>query len=421
MKQTYLLILGRQPELSLAELAGYAEGREINLEIKEVSGPIALIRGNLPEPKQMMGDLAGVVKIASAGLPLPRPETTNEWIEILEPIMASAIAPGQSLTFGLSFYGEQRYLPLAKEQERLALVLKRALKIYVSHLRWVSGRGKPLTSVQVAKNKLDTEQGCELVIFCSDKTVTIGRTLVVQTFEAWSERDYNRPRRDTWRGMLPPKLARMMVNMLGLPPRGTLLDPFCGSGTVLSEATLLGWTKLIGADKSARAVKDARTNLEWMTAQNFTQHAFAHSHECANGKEMNFLVSAVEDLPQRLAPSSIQAIVTEPYLGTPFVSAPSLGAVNRLRSELLPLYNNMLKVFAEAMVINGRAIFVAPHWCLTDGQGIGLVASNLRWPKKLRFRNPLQTLPQYKNIILIYRRPHQFVAREIILLEKVSS
>ena len=250
--------------------------------------------------------------------------------------------------------------------------------------------------------------------------MTIGRTLAVQTFEEWGKRDYSRPHRDARRGMLPPKLARMMVNMLGMLPRGTLLDPFCGSGTVLAEAALLGWPKIIGADKSPRAVKDAKSNMGWLRMHYLTKKLFSNSRELENRNNVKIFTCPIENLPSRLAPSSVEAIVTEPYLGTPLVSPPSLAAVNRLRGELLPLYNNMLQVFAKVLTINGRAIFVAPHWCLADGREIGLAVADLPWPKKLRLLSPLQTLPQYKNTALIYRRPHQFVAREIILLEKVS-
>ena len=35
----------------------------------------------------------------------------------------------------------------------------------------------------------------------------------MQDFEQWGARDYGRPSRDAVRGMLPPKLARMMVNL----------------------------------------------------------------------------------------------------------------------------------------------------------------------------------------------------------------
>ncbi|MDR2988519.1 MAG: hypothetical protein LBV34_27155, partial [Nocardiopsaceae bacterium] len=47
-------------------------------------------------------------------------------------------------------------------------------------------------------------------------------------------------------GALRPTLAAAMVNLAGAPS-GVLVDPCCGSGTILGEATAAGWTA-IGAD-----------------------------------------------------------------------------------------------------------------------------------------------------------------------------
>ena len=420
MKQTYLFILGRQPELSLAELFGYAEGRKIDIEVLEVIESAAVISGDLPEPLLLMEDLAGAVKIARAELPLSKPVTIDEWVERLEPMLAASITSKQSLTFGLSFYGERKYCPSAKYQEKLALSLKRSLKTEIKHLRWVNGHGKPLSSVQVSKNKLDIPQGCELLIVCVDKKVTIGKTLAVQMFEDWSERDYGRPRRNARQGMLPPKLARMMVNMLGLPPQGILLDPFCGSGTVLMEAALLGWPKLIGADKSGQAIKDTEMNMKWLMARNPNKTTFAHSHECANDERIKLLVSAIEDLPRRLPPSSVSAIVTEPYLGAPLSSPPSEKTIDNIKIELAPLYNKILLAFDKLLTINGKAIFIVPRWVTVEGQEKFLSVSDLSWPrnpKQCSFRTAASVSSRRS---LIYKREGQFVNREIVIVEMIN-
>ncbi|MEM0461895.1 MAG: DNA methyltransferase [Candidatus Caldarchaeum sp.] len=48
-------------------------------------------------------------------------------------------------------------------------------------------------------------------------------------------------------GKADPWLARSVVNLLDIPPGGTLLDPFCGSGTFLADAPLLG-INVVGVD-----------------------------------------------------------------------------------------------------------------------------------------------------------------------------
>ncbi|MEM2420064.1 MAG: DNA methyltransferase [Candidatus Bathyarchaeia archaeon] len=61
---------------------------------------------------------------------------------------------------------------------------------------------------------------------------------------------------------MPPKLARVMVN-LARPKVGELVfDPFCGTGSMLIEAALIG-CRVLGADIQRRMVKGSRTNLAY--------------------------------------------------------------------------------------------------------------------------------------------------------------
>jgi tRNA G10 N-methylase Trm11 len=59
-------------------------------------------------------------------------------------------------------------------------------------------------------------------------------------------------------GALRPTVAAAMVRLAG-EPSGTLLDPCCGSGTILTEALARGWTAT-GRDIDPTAVEIARTN-----------------------------------------------------------------------------------------------------------------------------------------------------------------
>ena len=60
-------------------------------------------------------------------------------------------------------------------------------------------------------------------------------------------------------GALRPTVAAMMVSLAG-PPQGTLLDPCCGSGTILAEALAAGWPAVRGSDLDPAAVRAARRN-----------------------------------------------------------------------------------------------------------------------------------------------------------------
>lgn len=65
--------------------------------------------------------------------------------------------------------------------------------------------------------------------------------------------------RDTERrGALRPTVAAAMVRLAG-PPDGILLDPCCGSGTILAEAARAGW-RAEGSDIDPGAVRATRRN-----------------------------------------------------------------------------------------------------------------------------------------------------------------
>lgn len=60
-------------------------------------------------------------------------------------------------------------------------------------------------------------------------------------------------------GALRPTVAAAMVQLAGVPS-GVLLDPCCGSGTILREALEVGW-EAVGGDLDPSAVKVARRNV----------------------------------------------------------------------------------------------------------------------------------------------------------------
>ncbi len=64
-------------------------------------------------------------------------------------------------------------------------------------------------------------------------------------------------------GALRPALSAAMVGLAGRPP-GVLLDPCCGSGTILAEAVAAGWTAT-GLDIDPSAVAAARDNVAQAT------------------------------------------------------------------------------------------------------------------------------------------------------------
>ncbi len=61
---------------------------------------------------------------------------------------------------------------------------------------------------------------------------------------------------------LKPRFARLLVNLSGLKPGQTLLDPFCGVGGILIEAGLLG-IEATGIEVNRRWASGAEENLNY--------------------------------------------------------------------------------------------------------------------------------------------------------------
>ena len=68
---------------------------------------------------------------------------------------------------------------------------------------------------------------------------------------------------------LHPKIARCLVNLSSIKTHETLLDPFCGTGGILLEASLLG-IHVIGSDIEQKMIDGCQKNLEFYHVKNFS-------------------------------------------------------------------------------------------------------------------------------------------------------
>ncbi len=121
-----------------------------------------------------------------------------------------------------------------------------------------------------------------------------------------------------------PRLARFMVNLARVREGATILDPFCGTGTILMEAALMGM-HVFGSDIDARMIEASRVNFR----------KFGISGE--------FHVMDVGDVN-----GSYDAIVTDPPYGR---SASTRG------EDVYHLYERAFKKFAE---LTHRVVIALP-------------------------------------------------------------
>lgn len=366
-----LFLFGRTPQLSWYELSS-----RIPVKAIRCAEDVARVETSLP-PDELMEQLGGTVKIARE---LGRVKT----------LTAQTIMPffrGTPETFGISVYGDTRPVSVNLLHE-----IKKRFEERGAHTRYVLSTDAALSSVVVAKQKVH-----ELVAVKTEDGYTLAQTVAVQDVEAWGRRDYGRPFADPRRGMLPPKVARMVVNIAGRGGGATLFDPFCGVGTILGEAMLTGW-RVIGSDQSAEVIEKARKNLEFLRGTAVRLRTAA---------PYELFVSDATHVSEHVPAHSVDAIVTEPYLGPASIEEEK---ANNIIKGLEKLYRGCLRDWQHVVKPHGKVVIALPEYVL-HGRTYS-VKSVLDSCENLGYTVSLGPLT--------YSRPQAIVRRKFFVLQKRS-
>lgn len=397
-QSSYFFILGNNPTLSVAELYALFNLQGIPYEFVETATDYVIVNFATPiSTQQLMSRLGGCIKfgkVISQHSNFPKVEDFGlQFFDVTKVFLGFSVYP-QVSTGG---YTQKLF--------KIGLELKKKLKAQGISCRLVTSRETNLSAVVVAHNKLLTAQGREFVILKNNNQFFVGETIDVQPFADLSKRDYGRPQRDSQSGMIPPKLALMMLNLSMAKDTESILDPFCGSGTILQEAVWQGRTNLYGSDISTRAIADTKQNLSWLAKEFALQTPVVQLFEAD--------VATLIKLPL----PKITAIVTEPDLGSPRVN---YGQVSQEVERLRNLYILAYKSFHKLLAVGGRVVMVWPVFfgniylplekdvALLGFKKVEVLSKELQQSYHLNERNNLY-----------YARADQKVGREITVWEKV--
>ncbi|HZW54652.1 MAG TPA: DNA methyltransferase [Nitrososphaerales archaeon] len=94
------------------------------------------------------------------------------------------------------------------------------------------------------------------------KSPFFGYTTNLSDVVGFEKRDFARPFQDPTI-TIGPRLARMVVNCAVSRGSRVFLDPFCGLGTIMQEAILVG-LNVIGIDRDRDVLSKARSNIDWL-------------------------------------------------------------------------------------------------------------------------------------------------------------
>ena len=355
------MVLGRQPELGLAELEslyGADKLRRVGTQAVIVDVDPCMLAFNR---------LGGSVKFCKL---LTELDTTN-WKEIEKFLLQ--VSPGHSermpegkMQLGLSLIG---FNVSVKQIEATGLSLKTVIRKTGRSVRLVPNKEPELNSAQVLHNHLTGPTGWELIFIKDGGKTVVAQTVKVQDIDSYTLRDRGRPKRDTRVGMLPPKLAQIIINLaagelpedklqnicnipLGEPIPHTLLnktvlDPFCGTGVVLQEAALMGYD-VYGTDLEPRMIEYTKANLAWLNAQYHLEGAYDFTFEAGDATTHKW--------------QNIDFVATETYLGRPFTTTPPAEVLAQTVADCNLIIKKFLQNIHGQLKPGTRLCLAVPAW-----------------------------------------------------------
>lgn len=389
----HIALLGRQPELSIAEL------ERVFTKVSWFSPQTALIDTDEVIDIQKLG---GSQKIGRVILEVD----STEWRHVSGALVKHyakiwSVAAGK-ITLGLSAY-DFKLSP--RELQKSGLILKSKLKNGGVSLRLIPNQEIALSTATSHHNKLGlSDNKVELLIIRGKNSTVIAESVGAQNITALAARDQGRPRRDAFVGMLPPKLAQIMINLAGplaadptqdlAQPR--VLDPFCGTGVLLQEAMLMGYD-VYGTDLSEKMIRYSRENLNWLQDKyQLTGHWYLHEGDATDTKWQQ----------------PIAAVVTETYLGQPFSAPPSSAKLTEVRGNCNHIIGGFLKNLSKQLKPGTPVVLAVPAWKDKSDNFTHLPLTT----KIEDYGFKRMTLTTVDADRLMYFRPDQVVARELLLL-----
>lgn len=235
MKQIF--VLGRNPELSKAEIIAYLGAR--NVEFKEV----------LFEENYLVVELDRQIDIQELGGTLRSGLVLSEGkeSEIGDYIIREDLYDSDKFTYSVFGNVEDDVLKEKFKSEKRKAVLKH-------------GR-RQMKSQEGDKFEIPK---ADVHFFLGEKSgeFYFGTLNKDYDYEGVKKRDMEKPvRREEL--AISPRLSKILINLSGAKSDGLMLDPFCGIGGILIEGLIRG-INVYGVDKDANAIKGALNNLNWL-------------------------------------------------------------------------------------------------------------------------------------------------------------
>lgn len=406
MINSYIFFLGSNSTLSAIELMTTLIRRGYAPQIELAEAEFIWLNTAATLPGDFLQTLGGIDRIARLRARQKQIWSAEELVEALSPT-ADKFSLGIST---LNIDGNYDARKIGFEVKKLLRRKGVKAKFILPKLK-----GGQLNAAQIIFNKLTAEPNKEITIIAGKgKEYLLAETKQIQDIQAYEERDTGRPVRDARVGMLPPKLAQIMLNLVPNfsvdPP--VILDPFCGLGTIVQEGYLMGY-EMLGCDVSERMVEASSRNL----ASRVLSRRFLPARSPATSI---FKHDVREAFPDDLV-NKFDAVVTEPDLGEPLTTPLPQVELKQRMQESAELYLDFFRNIRLVLKDDAWIVFALPAFASKATYSC-LPGSFLDEVRKLGYSlNQLlpDELKQYYEAsgrgTVIYARPDALVGRELTL------
>lgn len=336
-------LLGRNIELSYNEVICKLSSNRIIFFSPRIVGSLLIIRTSYSatEILNVVSNLAGTLRIFELF------ESSN-FYEITELLFSDEEISNRKI--GISQINLDNY-----EESEFTDYLKAFESKSIKFIFPKKQNHQAVTDSRTAQKLKLGEEG--MVVKLKENNFLLGLCIHKFDLRIYKNEDESRAKRLFSHGT-SPKLARIMINLAGLKQNQIILDPFCGTGTIIIQAYKLGFQS-IGIELDKEVFEVAKSNIAALTNSN-------SDIRIINADSTGFAIN-----------ENIDAVVFEPYMGPFLKKIPTSLEAQKIIAELNTLYSKLFFNLSKIANQNLKVVCILP--------GIPDNRDNIHWSSESSF------------------------------------
>lgn len=336
--------------------------------------------------------LAGVHKVAIALTP-----NLGGWTASMKAVAEFLKSYDQDFKFSVSLYSDS-----GSKEDYESIISDILAEVRRAGFR-KANLIRPGSGTEVLAKDVATRRIVDFVVVKVGKHYWTGVTSFVPDVQQFQLRSNERPVVSSDIS-ISARLAKLLLNISGIRKGETALDPFCGSGTILMEALLMG-TNAVGVDRDPVRIENAKRNLEWLQK----------TYKVASGT-FSLKVGDATQLRGVISDAHVDVVVSEPIFLPRINFAPSLERARKLIRNSSRLYSEALYSIADVVSKGGRVVLVVPSLKTAAERDVSVLLEDVQEAGLRPFR-PAQG--QFEYPLRISSENTRWVRRLIYVFERL--